>query len=46
MAHLQKMGLDQQGVEVNQDLFPLHNPDPNDPPLKCFPIRAALGQDD
>ena len=46
MSHMKKMGLDQQGVEVDEDLLPSHNKNPDDYPYNDLMIRAALGRDD
>lgn len=46
MGHVKKMGLDRQGVEVDEDLLPSHNKDPEDYPLNDLMIRAALGRSD
>jgi len=46
MAHVNKMGLDDEGVEVDEDLLPSHNKNPEDYPTNDLMIRAALGRDD
>ncbi|KAL7547590.1 hypothetical protein ACHAWF_010880 [Thalassiosira exigua] len=46
MDHVRKMGLDDEGVEVDEDLLPSHNPDPADYPANDLMIRAALGRGD
>jgi len=46
MAHVQKMGLDEEGVEVDEDLLPSHNKNPEDYPANDLMIRAALGRDE
>ena len=46
MAHVKKMGIDEQGVEVDEDLLPSHNKNPDDYPHNDLMIRAALGRDD
>ncbi|KAL9184708.1 hypothetical protein ACHAXT_012678 [Thalassiosira profunda] len=46
MAHVKKMGLDDEGVEVDDESLPSHNKDPEDYPMNDLMIRAALGRDD
>lgn len=46
MAHCKKMGLDEQGVEVDEEVLPSHNKNPDDYPLNDLMIRAALGRED
>ena len=47
MAHVKKMGIDDEGVErVDEDALPSHNKDPNDYPTNDLMIRAALGRSD
>lgn len=45
-SHVKKMGLDDQGVEVDEDALPSHNKNPDDYPLNDLMIRAALGRED
>ena len=46
MAHVKKMGLDEEGVEIDEDSLPSHNKNPDDYPYNDLMIRAALGRDD
>lgn len=46
MAHVKKMGIDEEGVEVDEDSLPSHNKNPDDYPHNDLMIRAALGRDD
>lgn len=45
MSHVEKMGIEDEGVEVDEDLLPSHNKNPDDYPHNDLMIRAALGRD-
>ena len=44
MEHVKKMGIQESGVEVDEDSLPSHNKNPDDYPLNDLMIRAALGR--
>lgn len=46
MSHIQKLGVDEEGVEVDEDMLPSHNKNPDDYPANDLMIRAALGRED
>lgn len=46
MEHVKKMGIQESGVEVDEDYLPSHNKNPDDYPLNDLMIRAALGRED
>jgi uroporphyrinogen decarboxylase len=46
MNHVKKMGLDDEGVEIDEDTLPSHNKNPDDYPYNDLMIRAALGRED
>jgi len=46
MSHVKKMGIDDEGVEVDEELLPSHNKNPEDYPMNDLMIRTALGRDD